>query len=151
MDPLFALLRLGLDTSSLDNKILLDIIKLSAEKWRLLGEIARNQGVLGVLLDGVEKLDATCYGLPQELDVNRKLDWIGEVLQIEQRNRKQTKVMCDMAEKWSRAGCRVMLIKGQANSLLYPTPLHRTPGDIDCYLFGNYALGNKIASKAGAG
>ena len=43
-----------------------------------------------------------------------------------------------------------MVMKGQANSLMYPHPEHRSPGDIDCYLFENYQLGNIIAKKEGA-
>lgn len=58
--------------------------------------------------------------------------------------------MNDLAEKWSKEGCRTMVFKGQANGTYYPKPDHRNPGDIDCYLFENYARGNDIARKAGA-
>ena len=58
--------------------------------------------------------------------------------------------MNDLAQKWIDEGCKVMLMKGQANGLLYPNPFHRSPGDIDCYLFENYQLGNDIAKKTGA-
>lgn len=40
--------------------------------------------------------------------------------------------------------------KGQANANMYPKPNHRNPGDIDCYLFDNYAKGNLIAREIGA-
>lgn len=43
-----------------------------------------------------------------------------------------------------------MVMKGQANGTLYPKPLHRSPGDIDCYLFENYQKGNEIAKNEGA-
>ena len=150
MDNLFTLLRLGLGTSTLDKENLSDFIMLSVDKWKFLGETVRKQGVLAIMLDGINKLENTSYGLTRELSANQKLDWIGEVMQLEQRNRQQTAVMNDMTEKWSLAGCRVMVMKGQANGLLYPNHLHRTPGDIDCYLFGDYALGNEIARQAGA-
>lgn len=43
-----------------------------------------------------------------------------------------------------------MVMKGQANGTYYPKPEHRSPGDIDCYLFENYAKGNDIAKTVGA-
>ena len=54
---------------------------------------------------------------------------------IEQGNQHQIEVMNDLAQKWIEGGRRVMVMKGQANSLIYPHPEHRSPGDIDCYLF----------------
>jgi hypothetical protein len=43
-----------------------------------------------------------------------------------------------------------MVMKGQANGTLYPKPMHRLPGDIDCYLFDDYQKANEIAKKEGA-
>lgn len=150
MEQLFALLRLGLDTSTIEKENLSDFVMLPADKWAQLGDIARNQGVLGIMLDGIEKLENTRYGLTRNLQANQKLEWIGEVFQIEERNRQQTIVMNDLAEKWHQNGIRIMVMKGQANGLFYPNPRHRSPGDIDCYLFENYAQGNEIARNAGA-
>jgi len=87
-----------------------------------------------------------------------KLEWIGEALQIELRNRQQMAVMEEMAGKWKEKGLRVMIMKGQANGTMYPKPEHRSPGDIDCYLFNDkandnkeaYKFGNVIARSAGA-
>ena len=69
---------------------------------------------------------------------------------MELRNHQQIVVMNDLAEKWKQQGCRVMVMKGQANGVFYPKPKHRNPGDIDCYLFENYARGNEIARQEGA-
>lgn len=71
-------------------------------------------------------------------------------MQMERRNRHQIEVMNGLAQKWIEEGCKVMVMKGQANGILYPKPLHRTPGDIDCYLFENYQKGNEIAKNEGA-
>ena len=150
MKQLFALLRLGLNISSIDKENLSDFIMLPAEKWKSLGDMARHQGVLGIMLDGIEELDNTRYGLTRELQASQKLEWIGEVLQIEHRNQQQKVVMNALAGKWLENNIRMMVIKGQANGLLYPKPFHRSPGDIDCYLFEDYSLGNDIARKLGA-
>lgn len=142
---LFALLRLGLAITTTEEENLSDFIVLTADKWARIGDLARKQGVLGIMLDGIDKLEATRYGLTRELTTAQKLEWIGEFLQIEQRNRQQVVVMNDLACKWKRQGCRVMVMKGQANGVFYPKSEHRNPGDIDCYLFENYARGNDIA------
>ena len=147
---LFALLRLGLGISTPEQENLSDIIMMSTEQWAYLGEKAMAQGVLGIVLDGVERLEASPYGPTRELTKEQKLEWIGHVMQIEQGNRHQYEVMNELAQKWVDDGCRVMVMKGQANSLMYPHPDHRAPGDIDCYLFDNYQLGNDIAKREGA-
>lgn len=146
---LLPLLRLELGFGSADDVNLSDYIMLSGENWDELGRFARKQGVLGIMLDGVEKLETTPYGTTRKLKFNQKLEWIGEVLQIEQRNLQQTAVMNDLAAKWTNNGCRVMVMKGQANATLYPKPEHRNPGDIDCYLFEKYSDGNTIARQKG--
>ena len=147
---LFTLLRLGLAITTTGEKNLSDFIVLTADKWGRIGDLARKQGVLGIMLDGVDKLEATRFGPTRELTAAQKLEWIGEVLQIEQRNRQQIVVMNDLAGKWKQQGCRVMVMKGQANAVFYPKSEHRNPGDIDCYLFENYARGNDIARQEGA-
>ena len=155
---LFTLLRLGSTTTTTEEENLSDLILLRADQWLRIGNLARKQGVLGILLDGIEKLETTRYGVTRELNVVQKLEWIGEVLQIEQRNRQQTVVMNDLAGKWNQQGARVMIMKGQANGRLYPKPEHRNPGDIDCYLINDnpndnenaYQMGNNIARELGA-
>ena len=147
---LFVLLRLGLAITTTEEENLSDFIALTADKWARIGDLARKQGVLGIILDGVDKLEAPRFGLTRELTAAQKLEWIGEVLQIEQRNRQQIVVMNDLAGRWKQQGCRVMVMKGQANGVFYPKPKHRNPGDIDCYLFENYARGNDIARQEGA-
>lgn len=147
---LFTLLRLGLAITTTEEENLSDFIVLTADKWVRIGDLARKQGVLGIMLDGVDKLETTRYGLTRELTAAQKLEWIGEVLQIEHRNRQQIVVMNDLAGRWKQQGCRVMVMKGQANGVFYPKPEHRNPGDIDCYLFENYARGNDIARQEGA-
>lgn len=146
---LLPLLRLGLGYGLAEDVNLSDYIMLPAEKWDKLGELARKQGVLGIMLDGVDKLEATPYGATRDLKANQKLEWIGEVLQIEQRNLQQIAVMNELASKWKNNAYRVMVMKGQANATLYPKPKHRTPGDIDCYLFEHYSVGNAIARQEG--
>lgn len=148
MKELFALLRIGLGNSTPEEENLSDFIMMHAQQWAWLGDKAMKQGVLGIGLDGIDSLGATPYGPTRDLPTQLKLEWIGQVMQIEQGNRHQIEVMNELAQQWINEGCRVMVFKGQANSLYYPKPGHRNPGDIDCYLFENYAKGNDIARKA---
>lgn len=147
-NAIFTLLRLGLNNSTTDKENLSDFIMMTETQWEALGDLARQQGVLGIILDGVEKLNTSRYGATRELNAILKLAWIGEVVQIEQRYHRQKDVMNDLSEKWKDNGCRVMIMKGLANAILYPNPEHRNPGDIDCYLFDKYAIGNTIAREA---
>ena len=79
---LFALLRLGLENTTIEEENLSDFILLSKEQLARIGDMARVQGVLGVLLDGVDRLEDSSYGATRDLPVSQKLEWIGEVLTI---------------------------------------------------------------------
>ena len=76
-DVLIPLLRLGLENSLAEEVNLSDYIMLPAKKWEAIGNLARKQGVLGIMLDGVDKLEATPYGATRELKATQKLEWIG--------------------------------------------------------------------------
>lgn len=159
-NAIFPLLRLGLDNSFTDKENLSDFIMMTETQWEGLGDLARHQGVLGIMLDGVEQLNTERCGATRELKANLKLTWIGEVMLIEQSYHRQKDVMNDLSKKWKDNGCRVMIMKGHANAILYPNPKHRNPGDIDCYLINDddnhnhnenaYQIGNQVAQEAGA-
>lgn len=149
-EALFTLIRLGLETETPSKEGLRTIASLCGREWTQLGVLAEKQGVLGIVMDGIERCHTDYTDSTANLPLELKLEWIGETLQIEQSNQQQIAVMNDLAEKWSQKGCRVMVMKGQANGAFYPRPNHRSPGDIDCYLFDDYAKGNVIARQVGA-
>ena len=143
---LFALLRLGLGNSAPEKENLSDFIMLPAAQWTKIGELAQEQGVLGIMLDGIDRLETTGYGATRELSKDKKLEWIGNVLNgYEVRNKHQLAVIDDLQKRWAEDGLRMMVMKGQAMGTYYPNPRHRAPGDIDCYLFDGYAKGNETA------
>ena len=118
--------------------------------------MADKQSVAAIVFDGLDALvnrygrDKIAPGIDMAWWQVFVYEWIGITTQIEQKNNVQREVMEDLADKWEQKGCRVMVMKGQANGTLYPKPEHRSPGDIDCYLFENYAIGNDIARAVGA-
>lgn len=122
-----------------------------AEEWKAMADLAVKQSVAGVFFDGIQHLYQT-YG-----DVLPKEDWAREIkgrlfgftMQLEQRNRKQVAVMNKVGSFLKQHGCQMMVMKGQACATMYPNPLHRSIGDIDCYLYNDYEKGNELMRQTG--
>lgn len=155
MIRLFQLLRLGLGLEQIQNKTLSSFCELSETGWTTIQSMAEKQGVSAIALDGVNELvnygdDYFHKGVSTTWWRTFLLQWMGSLLIIEQENRHQLAVMNYLADKISEEGIKMMVMKGQVNGLMYPNPIHRNPGDIDCYLFENYALGNDLARLMGA-
>ncbi len=102
--------------------------------WEGIETFANQQGLLGVLFDGIGRL-------PQN---NRpsQIEWlrlIGEVMQgYEQRYALYRKAVVELATFYNAHGYKMMLLKGLACGLDWPRPEHRPYGDIDIWLFGQY-------------
>lgn len=150
---LFTLLRLGLGTSTdIQKESFSDLFLFSEKQWKVFEEAATFQGVSGVVLDGLkvimDELGSGCFSHIENRVQWKQfiLRWIGKVMQgYEVGNSRQLTVLDSIQRRWAEAGIRMMLMKGQANGTLYPEPKHRAPGDIDCYLFEDYAKGNDLA------
>ncbi len=155
-EALFSLLRFGLKLESPDNESVSCLSTMDKIDWMQLRDISECQGVSAIVFEGlniiISQLGKTSIAASSDFNwwQNFIFEWIGIVTQIEQGNKSQKRVMDDLASKWKQKGCNVMVMKGQANSLMYPKPEQRSPGDIDCYLFDNYKKGNEIARLAGA-
>lgn len=152
---LFALIRLGLGTSEdITKENLSDLQNGSQEIWEQIEAIAREQGVSGVVLDGVNVITKEkgrrCFDHFKDSSFWKRfiLQWIGTVEQgYEAGNLRQKSVIDSVQKHWAESGIRMMLMKGQAIGTYYPQPNHRSPGDIDCYLFDDYAKGNDSAKR----
>lgn len=153
---LFALVRLGIESAKANDKNGLLLLNLSMTQWRELMSLAERQGVAAIVFDGVQRLyDAHKSEIkaakenPQEW-----IQWVfectGTMTQCEQMNMHQQKVIGKLAEIWHKNGIKMMVFKGQANGSMYSNPLHRAPGDIDCYLFGDADKGDSIMAVQGA-
>lgn len=150
---LFALLRLGVGTSSdVREENISDLLFYSEEEWKRLEEISVSQGVSGVALDGIkvvmDELGSDCFTRNVSADRWKQfiLQWIGRVMQgYEAGNMQQMVVVDEIQRRWAKSGIQMMLIKGLATGVFYPDPKHRCPGDIDCFLFDDYAKGNEVA------
>lgn len=152
MNQLFLLLRLGLGLESAQNADVASFNVLSEKDWESIKSMAESQGISAIALDGINELishsDISFHsGVSKTWWKSFLLKWSGSLLLIEQENQYQIAIINHLADVFSQHNVRMLVMKGQANGLMYPKPLHRTPGDIDCYLFKDYAKGNELARK----
>lgn len=103
---------------------------MSAWKWQQVYSMALSQAVLGVAYDGIEKyIEEGVVVLP----LKQKLTWIGSVKTNEKMNQKLNESLVDIFSIFKKMNLRPILLKGQGLASLYPTPLHRSCGDIDIF------------------
>ena len=100
--------------------------------WETLQALVAEQGLAGVVVDGVEKLED---GLRPPKPV--LLQWIGEVLQEETQNTIQQKAAIEMALLFNHNEIRTYVLKGAVIAECYPKPIHRSSADMDCFLLPN--------------
>ena len=125
---LFALTRLGIGHTA--------IVETENIDWNEIKALAHAQGLLAVVLDGIEKLQK--QGASDVLPDKQTLtQWIGEVLQgFDFRGEQNRRTIAELAGFYNSHGYRMMILKGLACSLTWPKPEHRPCGDIDIWLFG---------------
>ena len=100
--------------------------------WQVIYDAAIQQGLLAVILDGIELLPET-----KRPTQNMLLEWIGEVLQSYEFSYEQyTETIYEMAAFYNCHGYKMMVLKGYACALDWLRPEHRPCGDIDIWLFG---------------
>ena len=122
------LVRLGIGTSK-DAKISNNI------DWATMKTLANKQGLTAVILDGVNEILKSNSQL-SSLNSQLKLSWIGEVMQnYEVRYQEYEKAISSLARFYNSHGFKMMVLKGYACSLGWPTPKHRPCGDIDIWQF----------------
>jgi hypothetical protein len=114
--------------------------------WEELFNLANSQGVIALLYDGIMTLPAACR---PEKKLLYKLFLKTEA--IERLNRKLNEELKHLAAAYDRMGCSFVLLKGQGNATLYPRPEHRSPGDIDLFLYRkeDYWRANEWARRKG--
>ena len=104
--------------------------------WRQLFAFAQKQTILGVCLDGIERLGKE---YPEEIKQNPiKLDllqtWISMGMQIRKQNVRVNAVTAKLHAQLREEGLRCCVLKGQGNALMYQNPYARTPGDVDMWV-----------------
>ena len=105
---------------------------LKEADWKELYAIAKKQCLVGVFFDGIKKLPAEYVGMKKEL----LLQWMAESQMLEKANVRLNDAAIQVSEWFLKKGFRTCILKGQGNSLMYPNPYSRTPGDIDIWVEG---------------
>lgn len=139
---LIALVRLGIVRSE-------DALN-SVMDWQLLQDIAAHQGLLGVVVDGIERLPESSRP-PKDL----LLQWVGSVMQDETRYTIQQRAAAEMALLFHDNYVRTYVLKGVVVAECYPKPERRVSSDMDCFLlpdrsdFDAWTLGNDLIKAKG--
>lgn len=119
--------------------------------WRAVVNLAFEQGVAAIAIDGLQKL----YEANPEFKLNidepelegLKYEWFGSCFDAEQNYTKHLGAIEKLASLYNRQSVPTLLMKGYGLSLNYPVPNHRTSGDIDVYLYGYGSFGDQSAQK----
>jgi hypothetical protein len=114
--------------------------------WTELVSFAESQSVSALLYDGI-------MTLPESVWPDRKIIYklFLQTQFIEKRNRRFNEELKNIFWEYEKLNTPFILLKGQGNALFYPIPNHRSPGDIDLYLFnkGDYQKVNRWAVSNG--
>ena len=97
--------------------------------WQGLYAFAMRQTLVGVVFDGVQRMPKG--NAPQG---KLLMDWLGESMKIRSQNAKLDKASVEIYNAIGSRGYRGCILKGQGNSILYPNPATRTPGDVDVWV-----------------
>lgn len=116
------LVRLGIGSSS-------DASSPENVDWKALKALASQQGLLGVIMDGIE-----CLHSEQRPQKNELLKWIGILMHEEQQYAVRDKAAIAMALSLHEKGINTYVLKGAVVSECYPRPEHRLSSDMDCFL-----------------
>lgn len=114
--------------------------------WNAIGTLATKQGLLGVVLDGIQYL-AESVENTETIPYKKKLEWLGQVMLEEQRYMKYRKAIDALTAFYSAHGYKMMLLKGYACGKDWPKPEHRPYGDIDIWLFGKQKEADAVLAK----
>lgn len=133
IEMLFALLRLGLGTGSLETKANTKALEeCSPADWQDCYKEALNQGVAAIAWDGIAKL-------PKELQppISTKIPWGVYTEQCEAKYRRYCRAVGELSALFAERGIAMVQIKGVGFASYYPKPSHREGGDIDIYTYSS--------------
>ena len=120
-DTFFVLLRAGLWEKDVELR------NYGTTDFSEILRLAEEQSVVGLVAAGIEHVKDV--KVPQEW----ALQFIGQTLQIEQRNKAMSRFTVEAVERMYKAGLYPLLVKGQGLAQCYERPLWRSVGDIDFF------------------
>lgn len=122
------------------------VSKISFEEtvdWKRLKTIADKQGLLAIIVDGIEKIPNNERPTKEIL-----LEWIGTVIKnYEYRFESYRRHLVELSNFYNQHGFKMMILKGYACAIDWPKPEHRPCGDIDIWQFGQQKEADKALTK----
>ena len=112
-----------------EGKKFLDGSALKNFDWQAFYEFAGQQTLLGIIMDGVQRL-------PREVAPKQELlmRWFFVSQKLAKQNVILDKATTAIYHKIVSEGYQCCILKGQGNAVLYPNPAARTPGDVDVWV-----------------
>lgn len=101
---------------------------LTPDEWQAVHDAARQQTVLALAADALQRLPDTL--LPPDTLLLR---WLAEADRIERRSRAMDDTVLSLVGLLRREGLHPVVLKGQGVARLYPNPLLRQAGDADLF------------------
>ncbi len=95
--------------------------------WQAFFHFCYRHSILGGVFAGIERADRP---IPKQL----LLEWFSFVESTKQQNEVVNKRLIAVSKWFEEKGYRSVILKGQANGLMYPAPELRSPGDIDIWV-----------------
>ena len=102
--------------------------------WGKVYQLASEQGVLGLVVAGLEKIKIIDANLNVNIPQVLLLQMIGEVQMIEHRNKAMNQFVAELVEKMRADDIYSILVKGQGVAQCFEKPLWRPSGDVDFLL-----------------
>ena len=132
IETFFLLVRAGLFGRTEDTKHLLQ----GDVDWAAIYQLAKEQGVVGLVAEGVETLQCEKYGINISQLVPREwvLRFAATTLRTEQRNLAMNTFVANLIVWMRKRGINAFLLKGQGVAQCYDKPLRRSCGDVDLLL-----------------
>lgn len=114
--------------------------------WDKVLHLSTLQRTTALIADSIQSLPEL-YLPPREL----YLKLILQTEKIERSNLRINKALSDLSSEYTTLNCLFILLKGQGLALNYPNPLHRTPGDLDFFLYrdGDYERAKEWVTAKG--
>lgn len=132
IETFFALVRAGLFPAQGKGVMIHDSLTENVN-WEEVYKLAEEQSVIGLVAAGIENLNLNAnlnVKVPQEW----VLQFVGQTLQIEQRNKAMNAFVAELIVKLRKADIYAILVKGQGIAQSYEKPLWRSCGDVDLFL-----------------
>ena len=109
-----------------------DVAKMD---WEGFFQFADEQGILALVVDGRRQIaDEAGMRDDEGFFDDLTLEWGFVAQQIEEQNKAVNVAAVKLLKRLKKQGFDGCILKGQGNSLLYPKPYRRTPGNIDVWV-----------------